>query len=488
MQLELVLSNESRSLPSVRGMTVAALEQLPLEPGAAAPLAELVVQAVNDAIAQAYPPGESGEIRLTIRERQSKLEILIRDYGLPQDVEALEQQLHRGGEGARRWETAMAAAVDEVHWLGFGREGKALQILKWLPGQSITESAPAESLVPFQSDAALAPEQDYVIRRLQPEEAVQVCQLMYRAYGNTYFNEDVYYPQRVAAQNTQNVNLSFVAVGAAGRIAGHYALERNQDGPVAEGGQAVVDPAHRGRGLLERLKAAAVEEAQRLGLAGWYADAVSVHTLTQRSNATHGGKLTAVDLAIAPSTERFRNLAGEQPQRVTCLLYFHWLQAPTPRTVYIPEGHQEIVAEIYQALGCPVAFGDGAPASGHGTIAIKADPGGRKAFIRAGQLGADTAAAIRHARRELVERSHMEAIYAELPAEDPGASAIAKELAAEGFGFLGMAPHFSPQGDLLRLGYLTEPLERGPIQTYDAFAARLCDYVLADQRRSSLLP
>ncbi|TWT30535.1 hypothetical protein KOR42_54430 [Thalassoglobus neptunius] len=150
---------------------------------------------------------------------------------------------------------------------------------------------------------------------------------MYRTYGNTYFNEDVYYPARIAAENARGTVLSFVAVDENGHIAGHYALERNQKGPVAEGGQAVVDPAHRGRGLLDRMKKAALEEAARLNLIVWYADAVTVHTFTQKSNAAHGGHLTAVDLAISPKKEHF-DAASDQAQRVTCLLFFHWLTAP----------------------------------------------------------------------------------------------------------------------------------------------------------------
>jgi len=50
-------------------------------------------------------------------------------------------------------------------------------------------------------------------------------------------------------------------------------------------------------------------------LIGWFADAVTVHTLTQKSNAAHGGQLTSVDLAIAPKTEHFderhRSIVGE---------------------------------------------------------------------------------------------------------------------------------------------------------------------------------
>jgi hypothetical protein len=317
---------------------------------------------------------------------------------------------------------------------------------------------------------------------MRPEEAEQVSQLMYRTYGNTYFNSDVYYPDRVAAQNARGSVLSYVAVGEDGQVAGHYALERNQDGPVAEGGQAVVDPAHRGRGLLDRMKDFSLEEARQLDLAGWYADAVTVHTLTQKSNTAHAGRLTAVDLATAPKTEKF-GTSGDQPQRVTCLLYFHWLQAPVWRPVYVPGRHREVVGEIYQRLECPIEFGEGSPPIGHGTLAVKVDAGAAQANLRADAIGADTLQLIRSARRELVERSHVEVVYVELPMAVPATAIVAEQLETDGFGFLGIAPHFSTRGDLLLLAYLVEPLAREPIKTFDDIAARLVDYTLAEQQR-----
>jgi hypothetical protein len=58
-----------------------------------------------------------------------------------------------------------------------------------------------------------------------------------------------------------------------------------------------------------------------------------------------------------------------------------------------------------------------------------------------------------------------------------------QQLAAFGFGFCGIAPHFSPCGDLVRLVYLVKPLLREPIHTYDADAAELVEYALAEQSR-----
>jgi anti-sigma regulatory factor (Ser/Thr protein kinase)/GNAT superfamily N-acetyltransferase len=488
MQLELIFTNDARFLPGIDAFTHETLKQWPLKPSVAAKLGECVSAAARYAIEHAYVAGEQGSIELTVRENAGKLEFIIRDHGLPQDVAALETRLHDQSIAATskialNWPGA--EVVDELHWLGYGRDGKAIQLVKWLHDAHVADTADAAALAPFHDAPPLAPEQEYTIRRMRPDEALQVSQLMYRAYGSTYFNEDVYYPDRVAAHNASGAVMSYVAVGADGRLAGHYALERGEPGPVVEGGQAVVDPAHRGRGLLDRMKDAAIAEAKRLELVGLFADAVTVHTRTQQSDVKHGAHLTCVDLAICPRNESFKSIESQLPQRLTCLLFFQWFSAPQPRTIYVPERLGPILTMIYDNLQCPVDFGDPATSlpAGHGTLTLQIDSGAACAFICVDEIAADTPQLIRHAKRETIERSHAEVVYVDLPLADPATPLVADEIEKAGFGFLGIAPHFSLRGDVLRLAYLVEPLQRDPIQTADPFTGELVDYALAEQTR-----
>lgn len=486
MQLQLIFTNDPRCVASVRAFAHETLRQWPLDAAVADKLEACVVAVATHAIENAYPRGEEGTVELTAREQHGKLEFLVRDYGLPQDMAALEQRLHdpkvaTSDKFALHWPGA--EVVDELHWIGYGREGKAIQLVKWLHDDHVAEGSNGADLKPFSDNVPLAPAQEYTIRRMRPDEATQVSQLIYRAYGNSYLNEDVYYPDRVAALNAKNINISFVAVGSDGRLAGHYALERDEPGPVVEGGQAVVDPAHRGRGLLDRMKDAALDEARRLQLVGVFADAVTAHTRTQQSDLKHGAHLCCADLAIAPRSMQFKNISTDLPQRLSCALFFQWLTTPQPRTVYVPDRHREMTATIYKQLECPVEFGRPVLATGHGTLTTTINSGAATAFLRADDLGADTAQLIRHTKREIIERSHVEAVYVELPLADPATPYVADEIERDGFGFLGVVPNFSTRGDVLRMAYLVEPLEREPIKTFDEFTGRVFDYALAEQKR-----
>src|SRR3954470_21752430 len=118
MQLELLLSKEPRVLPAVRAFAREARGQRPLEAADAVEIEKLTVAAVEDAIASAYPPGEEGSIRLKIHENNGRLEIRVRDYGEPEDIEAMERQLHQPGETAPCvFGCSASNAVDELHWL-----------------------------------------------------------------------------------------------------------------------------------------------------------------------------------------------------------------------------------------------------------------------------------------------------------------------------------------------------------------------------------
>src|SRR5687768_9088251 len=130
MQLQLLFPNATQVLPSISAFTRETLRQYPIDETTADKLAECVLAAAKNAIEHAYPAGEQGDVKLSDTEPHGKLEFLIRDDGLPQDVEALERRLHDSAlpAGVHALDWPGLDAVDEIHWIGYGRDGKAIQI------------------------------------------------------------------------------------------------------------------------------------------------------------------------------------------------------------------------------------------------------------------------------------------------------------------------------------------------------------------------
>ena len=481
MEMELRLSNDSPLLPSVRAFVRSTLNELGLTESTVSGLEQLVDEVVAHTIEHAYPHGEEGAIIVKVTESNGKFEITICDDGVPQDIQKLEAELVEGPVGLPGLQNAIkTATLDEMHWSALGPSGKALHLIKWLHKKSVKNADTKQ----ISDDEPLAPQQEYDVRKSSPDEALQISQLIYRIYGNTYFNEDLYYPDRVASQHANGTVVSIVAADSEGYLAGHCALEFNDTGPVAEVGQAAVDPRHRGRGLLNQMKDALDKEAKQIGLAGWYADSVTVHIYTQKSNAHHGGNICGVGLGVSPKNESFGGIAEELSQRVSCVIYFHWVAEPAERLVFVSERHHKIVTEIYGNLGCPVRFGNPQTSTQkHGTLSIKVNPRAHFAAIHITTLGQDTVQNIRRAARELVELSHVEALLVELPLADPSTPEVCEALEQHGFGFTGIGPHFTAGGDVIRLEYLVEPLEKAPIKLFEPFAERLVDYALNEQKR-----
>ena len=147
----------------------------------------------------------------------------------------------------------------------------------------------APSIADEAADVPQAPAQEYQIRRFVPEDGPGIARCFSTSRGGyNYVTKSMYSPDRIAALNANGGLFSFVAIGADGDVAGHYGLRPHPHGPVAEGCTAAIMPAHRGRALMERLRAFAESQAPRLGFAGLYFEPVTDHVFTQRANERDG--------------------------------------------------------------------------------------------------------------------------------------------------------------------------------------------------------
>jgi large subunit ribosomal protein L13 len=203
MEMELRLSNDSPLLPSVRAFVRSTLNELGLPDTTVSGLEQLVDEVIAHTIEHAYPHGEDGAVIVKVTESNGKFEITICDDGVPQDIQKLESELVKGPVDLPGLRNAInTGMLDEMHWSALGPSGKALHLIKWLGGRSVKDSDSPQ----ISEDEPLAPEQDYDVRKSTPEEALQISQLIYCIYGNTYFNEDLYYPDRVAAQHANGTD------------------------------------------------------------------------------------------------------------------------------------------------------------------------------------------------------------------------------------------------------------------------------------------
>jgi hypothetical protein len=457
-----------------------ALARLPEEQATHLVLA--ATECCSGIIGCADAPGEREPLDLVGVLTPRSLTLQIHERGAPFDPSDT-----TGASGAPirgpAWER-IRRAVDEARWFNRGSAGMELHLTAHRPEGHVTQHLSEGELTAFPHEEPQAPAQPYSIRRFRPEDAIGVAQCVYRSFGYTYGDADLYYPDRLVHLNETGQLVSLVAVDEAGAIVGHLGLERPDLGPIAESSDAAVAPAHRHRHLLERLHALAEEEARAIGLQGLLGYPVTTHSYSQRMDEAVGSHLCGVVLGQLPRSTAFKGITTEpEAQRVSTLLYFKYLGEPPPTIVHAPAHHRAMLDRLYANLGVATEVGAPAPASGAGRLVVSLDRMWGFAEIYVETVGADTPAEISRAREDLCAVAETEVVYLYLPLAQAGTPELCGRAEAQGFFFGGIGPRFAKDGDALCLQYVGGEFDTRLLQIATPFGRELLDYVTAERAR-----
>ncbi len=381
----------------------------------------------------------------------------------------------------------LSDAVDEAHWHLHGSAGSELRLaVTRSHGMAAADTAPPQE----EEDVAIAPPQEYTVRRFEPKDAAGVARAFYLTYGYAYDLPAVYVPSRLIELNESGRYVSIVAIDAAGDVAGHYALARDADVPIADACGAVVLPAHRGRNLLNELRDRAEKEATELGLAAYYSEPVTDHPRTQAASESFGAKACGITLGEAPRSFVARHMElSTTSQRQSCMLYIKVLRAREARTIYPPPHHRTTVTAIYEQLQLPITAAAGEPTvRQRGVFHTAITRADGIATIEVATVGYETAELIGQTVEDLRATNRLGAMYASLPLEDPGTPALCEALEGLGFFFSGVGPWMLGGKDSLRLQMPLTPIDLSALVVIGEFGRRLLDYVAAERERCTGLP
>jgi len=386
------------------------------------------------------------------------------------------------------------ADADEALWQSMGREGNRLCLTFHRNRSAGAETAAAGPVVSptVERNVPLAPEQGYRVRRAGNEEDwFHITRVIHRAYGYPHPSDDLYCPDRLREMNRTGRLISVVATAADGGIVGHYALELGGLGQVAAGkcavaetGMAVVDPAHRGRGLMERMRGLLEDEARSLGLLGVFSQPGTSQVASQRVNERFGSGCCALSLAFLADNLRFRAMERERAgQRESCLFYYKSLSVPEPRLIFPPPQHRQMLLETYRECGIPAETSEGRPVAGESRVSAQYLAVLHLGLVRVERVGADIAAVLRSARNDLCRKAGARVLYLTVRLTRPGCGEACRAAELLGFFYGGLAPHFDEGEDVLRMQYVDTELDFRRLAVESSFAVRLVSYVEADRLR-----
>jgi hypothetical protein len=322
-------------------------------------------------------------------------------------------------------------------------------------------------------------------RYLEPGEGQVLSEAIRAAYGDTYDVRWVYDTAEVEARLAAGTYVSWVAESAAGELLCHEGMSLAAAGDaVGHSGQAVTMPAARGQHLFTRTKQHLMDWGRKRGLAGMYSEATAAHPYSQRANLDLGAHETGFLLGWIPASVSNDAATDHRPRRQSAALFYTKLNDGHEREVYAPERHREIIGQTLELCELRGTLAE-PPASvaipERTSLHVEVDEDHNLALITAHEPGADLETAIAAERRHLFHSRCLDAIYLDLPLENPATALLADHLERLGVSYAGIFPNPRTTGDVLRM----QSLHQARIAADDLAVAsdhgrELLDYVLAD--------
>lgn len=325
-------------------------------------------------------------------------------------------------------------------------------------------------------------------RFLEPDEGTVLTTAIESAYGSSYDVGWVYDSDEVGARLADGRYVSCVAESEDEGLLCHIGMSRTAPGDaVGHSGQAVTLPAARGQHLFTRTKRHLVEWARESGLAGMFSEATAAHPYSQRANVELGGHETGFLLGWIPASVDNDAAATASRRRQSAALFFLKLNDGHERRVYAPPRHHEIVGQtialcrLRGTLAQPPPSAELAPRT---ALTVEVERDHNLALITVATPGADLEQVVAAERHHLFHRECLDAVYVDLPLEQPATALVADHLERLGVSYAGVFPNRTSDGDVLRM----QSLHRVRVKADDIAVAsdhgrELLDYVLADLPR-----
>jgi hypothetical protein len=326
---------------------------------------------------------------------------------------------------------------------------------------------------------------DVNFRFLGPDEGGVLTEAIEAAYGTTYDVRWVYDEAEVCARLAGGTYVSCVAETPEGELLCHLGMSMAAaDDAVGHSGQAVTLPVARGQHLFTRTKRFLMDWGRDRGLAGMFSEATAAHPYSQRANLDLGAHETGFLLGWIPASVDNDAAADAPRRRQSAALFYTKLNDGRERRVYAPERHHEIVGQtlaLCELRGTLAQPPPDAELAERTELHVEVDDDHNLALLTVRVPGADLETVLAAERHRLFHRNRLDAVYVDLPLEQPATALVADHLERLGVSYAGVFPNPRTDGDVLRM----QSLHRVRVKADDIAVAsdhghELLAYVLAD--------
>ncbi len=435
-----------------------------------------------------FTPGELSEITIITDIDNFHFKLSFFDKGLPFDSSTTKE--YQPVEDVDLLDTEginlflIKQYVNHVQWINHGSKGKEFRLLIELPDKDIVEIL-KDREKPIK--AKYIPKmEDVETRPFKESDAIKIAQTIYRAYGYTYPNEDLYYPERITKLNKSGELISMVCYDTKrDELVGHYALEKELNSAIAESGQAVVVPEYRGFNLMEKMRIKLEAYAEELQLEGILSQPVTTHIYSQKANARFNSLPCGFSFGLVPKRLSFRQINQSLSQRESCLTYFK-LFKKRKRKVFLPEKHKKFIQQTYKDMDIDFEENISNTIKSEENGAVKSVYSSSWGFgvITVSHLGKANIFEIKQAIHNLLFTIKSEVIFLYLPLEKGNISNLIDFVESEKFFFSGLVPSYLKGKDAIRFEYLNGTIDISKINIFEEKAKKIFHYVLNEKEKA----
>ncbi len=483
--LKLTLPNQLPYLPLAQSFVREVATQFGFRGASLSEIEVAVEEAVTNVMQHGYDAEESQTFDLICDQLAGGIRIIIHETGIPFDPSRIPE--YRAGESAGMGVFLMKTMMDDCSFHNLGPLGQETHLIKYLHRPDGEAGVPAAR--PTVEPGAITKKVDYRVRLMREEEAIEISRCAYKSHGYSFFDDHIYYPERLVELNRSGQLISGVAVTEDNVFMGHagllyeYPEDRN-----AELTFAFVNVEYRGQGALNRLQEFLLATPKSRELAGIYAYAVANHVFTQKTNVRGGFKDCGILLATSPMSWKFKGIPGDPGQRISVVLAFKYMETPRRLTLYAPAHHRDMVAKLYRNLAVEHDFETPLatpPVAGAPEILSSVNPAEGCAEIFVARYGDGVVREVRKLLRGFCLQQ-VAAINLFLNLEDPATFLLTQEFEKLGFFFAGILP-CARVGDSLILQYLNNvDLDYSKIAAYTETAKEILAYIQAHDPVSTI--
>lgn len=448
-----------------------------------------VEEAITNVVKHAFLPEQEEYFDIICDISSIEFRVTVRDKGIPFDPNRVKDfSVHQSLEGIEQRGLGfklMKGSVDKISFHNLGYGGKEVQLIKFVDQKHIDEYFKEAQMEAYEEPTYIDKKErikiSYTTMLLQPEQAIEISQCAYKTYGYTYFMENIYYPERLIEMNKTGELICSVAVtDETNEVMAHAALEfLGKRSKIPELGMAFTKPQYRGQGCMTRLNDLLDDLAEKRGIKGIIADAVTTHPFSQKALLKCGYKASGIRIAMDPP-KTFKGMKDQGTQRESMIVLYKKL-ADQNIEIYAPVHHKGIIERIYQNIALNATIHTPGNLEAKTDIIVQSDIevdimqslGWASLYVNA--LGKHFEEEIKHRVRELCQKK-IEVIELQLDMCDKNVLRCVPQLEMMGFFFAGVLPDDDKQ--YLVLQYLNNiPIDYDTIVCASEFTEELKAYV-----------